>query len=139
MKSLVIKIFSNMVIQETEGIKVGVETQYLAEYSNPQAMHFVFTYKITIQNESTYTYQLLRRHWEIHDASAPIKMIDGDGVVGQQPTLEPGQSHQYVSGCNLQSGIGKMLGYYEMERIVDGKIIQVQIPEFQLMAHYLQN
>ncbi|HEX5172141.1 MAG TPA: ApaG domain, partial [Cyclobacteriaceae bacterium] len=60
--------------------------------------------------------------------------VEGDGVVGQQPVLEPGQTHQYVSGCNLKSGIGKMVGEYLMERIVDGVKLTVNIPAFVMVA-----
>ena len=64
----------------------------------------------------------------------PALKLDGEGVVGQQPVLEPGQTHQYVSGCNLKSGIGKMVGTYLMERIVDGTTFMVNIPEFSMVA-----
>jgi ApaG protein len=94
----------------------------------------VFTYRITIENQSEYTIQLLRRHWLISDAGFTAREVEGDGVVGQQPVLEPGQNHQYVSGCNLKSGIGKMVGTYQMERIVDGVKFQVVVPEFTMIA-----
>ena len=108
-----------MVTEITEGIKVSVETEYQPEYSSPSQYHYVFTYRITIENESENTIQLLRRHWFIHDANTIIREVEGEGVVGQQPVLEPGQDHKYVSGCNLKSGIGKMKGTYLFERIVD--------------------
>jgi ApaG protein len=63
-----------------------------------------------------------------------MREVEGEGVVGQQPVLEPGQSHQYVSGCNLKSGLGKMTGTYTMERIIDGSKLQVIIPEFTMIA-----
>jgi len=77
---------------------------------------------------------LLRRHWHIYDAGFSQREVEGEGVVGQQPVLEPGQAHQYVSGCNLKSGIGKMIGNYLMERVVDGVTLQVNIPEFTMVA-----
>jgi ApaG protein len=128
-----------MVTRITEGIKVSVETEYQPEYSSPSQYHFVFTYRITIENKSEFTIQLLRRHWFIHDAANPMREVDGEGVVGQQPVIESGQFHQYVSGCNLKSGVGKMLGYYMMERVVDGKIFKVRIPEFQMVAPFRLN
>lgn len=123
----------------TEGVKVSVEATYLAEYSNPHQHHYVFTYKVTIENNSPSTVQLLRRKWEIFDAGLEMKIVEGEGVVGQQPVMEPGQVHQYVSGCNLHSGMGKMRGKYFMERIQDGKTIEVAIPEFQLISAIFQN
>lgn len=123
-----------MVTEITQGIKVCVETEYQPAYSSPSQYHYVFTYRITIENQSEYTIQLLRRHWFIHDAAFSHREVEGDGVVGQQPVLEPGQIHQYVSGCNLKSGLGKMLGTYLMERIVDGTKLNVTIPEFTMVA-----
>ncbi|MBD8487553.1 Co2+/Mg2+ efflux protein ApaG [Echinicola sp. CAU 1574] len=128
-----------MVTAITQGIKVSVEATYQAEYSSPHQHHYVFTYKVTIENNSSHTVQLLKRKWEVYDAGQSIKLVEGDGVVGQQPILEPGKSHQYVSGCNLSSGLGKMNGQYFMERIQDGTIIEVQIPEFQLISDIFHN
>ncbi|SDL27733.1 ApaG protein [Catalinimonas alkaloidigena] len=129
-----------MVTQTTQGVRVSVVTEYQPEYSNPIQAHFVFTYKITIENCSDHTIKLLRRHWFIHDAhNLTAREVKGDGVVGQQPTLEPGQTHEYVSGCNLKSGLGKMYGTYEMERIMDGHLFEVQIPEFTMVSPYRLN
>jgi ApaG protein len=123
-----------MVTEITQGIRVTVETEYQPAYSSPSQYHYVFTYRITIENQSENTIQLLRRHWYISDAGFSQREVEGEGVVGQQPVLEPGQSHQYVSGCNLKSGLGKMQGTYLMERIVDGTKLQVNIPEFVMIA-----
>ncbi len=94
----------------------------------------MFTYKIPIIDNSEYTIQLQRRHWHIHDAGFTVREVEGEGVVGLQPMLEPGESHHYVSGCNLKSGLGKMVGSYQMERIVDGSKFDVKIPEFVMVA-----
>lgn len=128
-----------MVTAVTSGIQVSVEVTYQAEFSSPHQHHYVFTYKVTIENKSTHTVQLLRRRWEILDAAESRKIVEGEGVVGQQPILEPGDSHSYVSGCNLKSGLGKMIGTYEMEKIFDGKHFDVAIPEFQLIANIFHN
>lgn len=128
-------IFLNRMIAEiTQGVKVSVETEYQPSYSSPSQYHYVFTYRITIENQSDFTIQLMRRHWHIYDAGFSQREVEGDGVVGQQPVLEPGQVHQYVSGCNLKSGIGKMVGTYQMERIVDGSKFEVKIPSFIMVA-----
>lgn len=123
-----------MVTEITAGIKVTVETEYQPYYSSPSQYHYVFTYRIGIENNSDFTIQLLKRQWNIHDAGFVQRVVEGDGVVGQQPVLEPGQYHRYVSGCNLKSGLGKMVGSYLMERIVDGEKFTVKIPEFNLVA-----
>ncbi|GAB3200616.1 ApaG protein [Pontibacter aydingkolensis] len=123
----------------TEGVKVTVTTNYLPDYSSPVQQHYVFAYKISIENNSEFTVKLLRRHWYIHDATGIVREVEGEGVVGQQPTLEPGESHEYVSGCNLKTGMGKMRGTYLMERLVDGKKFDVTIPEFNLIVPYKLN
>lgn len=128
-----------MVTEITQGVKVSVETEYQAAYSSPGQSHFVFTYKITIENTSDYTIQLKRRRWLIFDAGFLQQEVEGEGVVGQQPILEPGQVHQYVSGCNIKSGMGKMAGSYSMERMVDGTKMSVAIPPFVLMAPLRMN
>ncbi|MCE7996014.1 MAG: Co2+/Mg2+ efflux protein ApaG [Roseivirga sp.] len=128
-----------MVKAITEGVQVSVETNYQPEYSSPTQLHYVFTYRITIENRSDYTVKLHRRHWFIHDANNTIREVEGEGVVGQQPILEPGQIHQYVSGCNLRSGLGKMHGTYLMEKVVDGSQFEVIIPEFTMIVPYLLN
>ncbi len=128
-----------MVTEITEGVKVTVATEYQPEYSSPPQEHYVFTYKICIENCSEYTVQLLRRHWHIHDSNGSIREVEGEGVIGLQPVLEPGETHEYVSGCNLKTNIGKMKGTYLMERIVDGKQFRVRIPEFAMVVPYRLN
>jgi ApaG protein len=128
-----------MTTEITEGVKVTVLTEFQPEYSSPAQAHYVFTYKISIENCSEYTVQLLRRHWFIYDANGSLREVEGEGVVGQQPVLEPGEMHEYISGCNLKTGIGKMKGTYLMERVVDGKQFKVRIPEFSMIVPYRLN
>jgi ApaG protein len=128
-----------MVSAITKGIQVSVETTYQPDFSNPQQHHYVFTYKVRIENKSNHTVQLLRRRWEIYDATEILKIVEGDGVVGQQPILEPGEFHTYVSGCNLKSGIGKMRGTFTLEKLMNGKLLEIVIPEFQLISTLFQN
>jgi ApaG protein len=128
-----------MVTEITKGVRISVETEYQKDYSSPSQYHYVFTYRISIENNSENTIQLLRRHWYIHDANGVIREVEGEGVVGKQPVLEPGQMHQYVSGCNLKSGIGKMYGTYLMEKVLDGAQFKVIIPEFIMIAPFRLN
>lgn len=128
-----------METQITDGVKVSVETTFQPEYSSPAQSHFVFTYRIKIENNSNYTVQLLRRHWFINDAHGALREVEGEGVVGQQPVLEPGEQHEYVSGCNLKTEIGKMRGTYLMEKVVDGSRFKVTIPEFVMVVPYKLN
>ena len=128
-----------MVTSVTEGVKVSVVTEYQPEYSSPAQSHFVFTYKVNIENHSEHTVQLLRRHWFIYDSDGVIREVEGEGVIGQQPTLEPGEVHQYVSGCNLRTSIGKMDGTYLVERLFDGRRFKVKIPEFVMIANFRLN
>ena len=128
-----------MVTQTTEGIKISVETEYHPEYSVTKHGHFVFTYRIVIENHSNYTIQLLRRHWHIYEADGSVSEVEGEGVIGQQPVIEPGQYHQYVSGCNLRTGMGKMKGSYLMERLIDGTHFMAIIPEFSMVVPFRLN
>ena len=118
----------------TRGVKVSVETFYQLDYSNPLKSEYMFAYRITIVNQSEQTLQLLSRHWHIVDANGIEKQIEGEGVIGQQPILRSNESYQYVSGCNLNTEIGKMFGTYTMTNIGNGKRFDVNIPVFQLVA-----
>lgn len=123
----------------TEGVKVSVQTAYQAEQSNPANGIFLFSYKITIENLTPYTVQLLSRHWYIFDSNGTRREVEGDGVIGIQPVLEPGQSYHYISGCNLKTEIGKMWGTYTFLRMVDQERFKVTIPEFDLLCPFKMN
>ncbi len=123
-----------MSTEVTAGIKVTVETFYQPNHSNPIQHHYVFAYRITIINESEETIKLKRRHWYIIDSDNARREVEGEGVVGEQPVIEPGQHYRYVSGCNLNTEIGKMYGTYLMERQSDNKLFYVKIPEFNMVV-----
>lgn len=118
----------------TRGVKVSVETFYQSDYSNPLTSDFMFAYRITITNQSGHMIQLLRRRWHILDMSGVIRIVEGDGVVGHQPIIQPGDSFQYISGCNFNTEIGKMQGSYTMMRVSNGKKFNVKIPEFMMVT-----
>ena len=123
-----------MVTQITKGVKITVRTQYQSGFSRPETRHFLFTYKIIIENRSEYTVQLLRRQWNIFDSNGEHRIVEGDGVVGQQPVLMPNEVYEYESACNLATDMGKMKGIYQMMRIVDKENFYVEIPESKLIA-----
>jgi ApaG protein len=128
-----------MDILTTNGITVSVETQFLPAHSNPRAEQHIFGYHIQIENGSPHTVQLLRRHWVIRDAHGQIREVEGDGVIGQQPILAPGEKHAYTSFCDLSTDIGKMSGTYLMTRKDDGAFFEVIVPEFKMVAPYRMN
>jgi ApaG protein len=128
-----------MVSLVTEGVKISVEFIYQPEYSNPEKEHFMFAYRISIENIGENTVQLLRRHWHIFDAIGEHKEVEGEGVVGEQPVIAPGEAHQYVSGCNLKSEMGFMEGVYQMRRTMDDELFDVKIPRFNLIANHRLN
>ena len=132
-------MFSGLSSKTTEGIKVNVATTYLREESSPKHSHYVFAYKVEIINESPYSVRLNSRKWVITDALGKKRIVEGEGVVGKQPILEPGESHEYISGCNFPTPAGKMSGHYLMERIVDGSVIRVKIPSFTMVLPGLLN
>lgn len=117
----------------TEGIRVRVQSQYLADQSSPRDDRYVFAYTITISNEGDSTAQLRTRHWIITDARGVVEEVRGDGVVGEQPRLVPGQSFQYTSGCVLNTTVGTMHGTYRMWRD-DGSYFDAVIAPFSLAS-----
>ncbi|MBU6341223.1 MAG: Co2+/Mg2+ efflux protein ApaG [Bacteroidetes bacterium] len=128
-----------MEILTTNGITVSVETQYLAAHSDPRNAKFIFGYFITIENGCPFTVQLMRRHWTIFDACGVVREVDGPGVIGQQPIMQPGERYAYSSYCDLTAEIGKMHGAYEMTRIDNKTSFEVAIPEFRMVAPFRLN
>lgn len=128
-----------MVTAITLGVKISVETTYQEDHSDPINNHFIFGYRITIENLTDYTVQLKRRQWFIFDSNGIQREVEGEGVVGEQPVLEPGEKHSYVSACNLNTEIGSMSGNYLMQRLADNEEFIVTIPEFELIVPYRLN
>jgi ApaG protein len=112
-------------------IEVLVETDYIQEQSLPEKNRYVFAYTVTITNIGSMSAKLLRRHWIITDANNKIQEVHGDGVIGEQPHLKPGQSFQYTSGALLETPVGCMEGTYDM--IADDELeFDAAIPVFSL-------
>lgn len=123
-----------MVKIRTHNIEVSVEVKYWPQHSMPKENHYFFVYFITIQNKSDQSIQLIKRHWDIYDSIGEKRKVDGDGVVGETPVIEPGGKFEYNSGCNLTSEMGFMTGYYTLINLIDGKEFQVEIPKFNLIV-----
>lgn len=115
----------------THSIRVSVQPVYLEEQSHPKEGHFVWAYIVNVANESPKSVQLINRHWVITDALGHTIEVKGEGVVGEQPVLEPGDCFEYTSGTPLNTPHGLMKGNYEMRR-EDGGTFWVEIPTFAL-------
>lgn len=117
----------------THDVTVRVSVSFLPEQSAPEAGRWFWAYHIRIENGADEPLQLVTRHWRITDGHGRVAHVDGDGVVGEQPVLAPGRSHDYVSGCPLGTPFGSMEGFYGFRR-PDGEPLEVRIPFFPLAA-----
>ena len=122
----------------TEGIRVAVRSEYVAERSFPSLHRHFFVYHITIENRSSQTVQLVSRHWIIANGHGQIEQVRGPGVVGLQPSIRPGEAFQYTSACPLDTPVGSMEGTYQMVR-EDGTEFDAQIENFTLVAPHSLN
>lgn len=120
----------------TKGIKITVNTVFRPDLTQVEKALYFYNYTITIENLSNNCVQLISRYWKIVDSLSPTRVVEGKGVVGAQPVLEPGEKHTYTSGCDLSSGVGHMKGYYNFVTLDDaGNIIEefkVEVPQFSL-------
>lgn len=115
----------------TRGIRVSVEPNYLEAQSDPEDRRFVWAYTVRIDNNSGETVQLRNRYWRITDATGATEEVWGEGVVGQQPVIRPGEGFEYTSGAPLGTPSGLMVGRYEMEA-ANGETFEIDIPAFSL-------
>ncbi len=116
---------------DLNNIRVDVQTRYIEDQSNPEQNYYVFAYTITIRNKGKQSAQLLTRHWVITDSNQKVQEVRGDGVVGEQPLLKPGEQFVYTSGTMLETEIGTMKGSYQM-LADDGSQFDATIDEFVL-------
>lgn len=119
-------------------VEVTVQTEFLPEKSEPHENLYFYAYTITIHNAGAVACQLISRHWIITDATGHVEEVRGPGVVGQQPVLQPGQSHTYTSGCPLRTPVGSMQGSYQMIN-ARGAHFVAEIPAFTLAQRYAIN
>jgi len=123
----------------SHAIKIEVRSRFEVAHSDIRAGRYFFSYRITIHNMGRDTVQLQRRRWLIHDSLAPTREVEGPGVVGETPTLEPGQEFTYSSACDLRSAFGRMEGTYFMQRISDGLRFEVEVPAIELTYPFAAN
>jgi len=119
----------------TRNIRVSVRPTYLEDQSAPADNHFVWAYQVRIENLGRETVQLRGRHWRILDARGELHEVKGQGVIGEQPLLEPGDVYEYASGTPLATPSGIMSGSYQMEN-ERGELFNIEIPAFSLDSPY---
>lgn len=117
----------------SSGVHIFVEVKTNLGLSNISKLEFFFNYTITIENKNVFPIQLLGRHWEIFDSLHPKRVVDGEGVVGEQPIIDPMQGVKYRSGCDLQSDLGYMEGSYNFKNLINGDEFKAKIPRFDLI------
>jgi ApaG protein len=123
----------------SEGVEVSVETFYQQDYSNPLQAEYMFAYRITIENHNAFPVKLNSRHWHIFDSNGNYREVEGEGVVGMQPVIHPGEEYQYVSGCNLHTEMGRMHGTYLMQNLNNQQLFEVNIPPFEMITPFKYN
>lgn len=116
----------------TSGVQISVQAQFRPDLSEVQSSSFFFNYRIEIVNQNNFDVQLLSRDWYIFDSLNDARVVSGPGVIGEQPILKPGEMYTYTSGCDLNSEIGKMRGFYTFRNLYDQEVFQVVVPEFTL-------
>lgn len=128
-----------MVTAVSSGIKISVDTHFEEEFSAAENQQFYFSYDITIENTNEFAVQLLSRQWFITDSNTEKREVQGDGVVGEQPVLQPGSTYTYRSSCDFMTDIGAMRGSYLMKRLDAGLVFKARIPEFVMMMPARKN
>lgn len=128
-----------MNIETTAGVRISVEPTYMAKMSNPLMKIYFFSYKVVIENLNKFPIQLLRRHWRVDDEMGHKRDVDGEGVMGKQPLLNPGGKHRYISMVDIRTVKGSMEGYYTMKNLVDDTEFEARIPRFELSMPFHLN
>jgi len=128
-----------MLTEVTSGVRISVVARYEEKLSSAALESFVFSYHITIENQNDFPIQLLRRHWFVFDSIALNREVEGPGVIGETPIIEPGSYYQYSSACDLRSMRGNMQGYYTMQTMDKKSTMQVNVPKFSLEVPFCLN
>lgn len=128
-----------MVEQITKGVKISVKTTYDGMTSRGENVYCVFSYFITIENNSTKTIQLTHRFWKISHSLHRVQVVKGEGVVGEKPILYPNDTYAYSSKCFLEAAMGSMTGFYAMKDLKTEEVFKVNIPNFPLFRPEISN
>lgn len=128
-----------MIQQVTRGIKISVVTRFQGTFYKNYKIHFAFSYRIHIENQSKDSVQLTSRFWRIKDSLNRNEIIQGEGVIGKKPVIKPGETHTYSSGCLINSPFGAMKGHYDMINFTSTRKFKVHVPTFKLSAPYALN
>lgn len=116
----------------TAGVQISVRTYFRPDLSDMSDRSFFFNYVIEIENTNNFDIQLMTREWYIFDSLSDARYVSGEGVIGEQPLLKPGERFTYTSGCDLNSEIGMMKGFYTFRNLLDGELFQAFVPTFRL-------
>jgi ApaG protein len=116
----------------TSGVQISVKTSYRADLSRIDAAQYFFNYSINIENTNPFNVQLMSRDWYIFDSLNEARHVNGEGVIGEQPILKPGEKYSYMSGADLLSELGMMKGFYTFKNLNSGELFQVFVPTFLL-------
>ncbi len=128
-----------MVTAISSGVKISVKCSFEPRFSNPDNHLFMFSYNIEISNQNSFPIRLERRRWFISDSSTQKREVEGEGVVGQQPVILPGNAYSYRSSCDFSTDTGQMFGTYLMRNLEDNTIFEASIPPFMLMVPHKLN
>lgn len=128
-----------MLTEVTSGIRISVVPRYEPGISNAAIENYVFSYQIIIENQNDFPVQLLRRHWYIFDSVAIKREVEGPGVVGEMPVIQPGEFYTYHSACDLKSPRGTMQGFYSMQKLGEKELFNVRVPKFKLEVPHSLN
>ena len=123
----------------TNDVKITVVARYRPSYSTPADNQYIFSYEISIENLGKQTIQLLRRQWLITDGVGITREVEGEGVIGKQPILEPQATHTYSSWCPLATPLGHMEGQYLMKNLETDQLFYAQVPRFKLESPVVLN
>jgi ApaG protein len=120
------------VSKRSAGMTISVRPQYMKDYSNPLLCEYMFAYTVTLENGNAFPVRLLYRHWYIFDSDGSYREVEGEGVVGTMPIISAAEWHEYISGVNLHTELGRMHGSYTMENLITRERFQVEVPAFIL-------
>ena len=123
--------------ERTNGIEISVIPTFIPKSRKPSV--FLFTYEVSITNHTAHAVKLISRNWYISDAMNQIRSVTGEGVVGEQPIIDTGETYSYRSWSPIPTAIGRMWGFYDMVRLADGLSFKALIPEFKLIADFVAN